>query len=138
MTHNSQLITPLVKGSEALELSSMSTTVSTERDAILQTVRDFAEAEIRPHVMEWDEAQRFPHEVFRKLGELGLLGTIFPEEYGGAGISTSDYAAIVEEVASVDGSVALALAAHTSLGPRRSAGVTCPGSLPGNGWPPGD
>jgi len=94
----------------------MSTTASTERQAILQTVRDFAQAEIRPHVMEWDEAQQFAHEVFRKLGELGLLGTIFPEEFGGAGLSTSDYASIVEEIASVDGSVALALAAHTSLG----------------------
>ena len=67
----------------------MSTTASAEREAILQTVRDFAQAEIRPHVMEWDEAQQFPHEVFRKLGELGLLGTIFPEEYGGAGLSTN-------------------------------------------------
>jgi alkylation response protein AidB-like acyl-CoA dehydrogenase len=94
----------------------MSTAVSAEREAILRTVRDFAEAEIRPHVMEWDEKQEFPREVFRKLGELGLLGTIFPEEYGGSGLSTADYAAVVEEIASVDGSVALALAAHTSLG----------------------
>jgi alkylation response protein AidB-like acyl-CoA dehydrogenase len=94
----------------------MSTAVSAERQAILNTVKEFAEAEIRPHVMEWDERQQFPGEVFRKLGDLGLLGTIFPEEYGGAGLSTSDYAAIVEELASVDGSVALALAAHTSLG----------------------
>ncbi len=95
---------------------SMSTAVSAERQAILNTVKEFAEAEIRPHVMEWDERQQFPSEVFRKLGDLGLLGTIFPEEYGGAGLSTTDYAAIVEELASVDGSVALALAAHTSLG----------------------
>src|SRR5215472_1654530 len=94
----------------------MSATVSSERQAILETVRDFCEAEIRPHVMEWDEAQVFPRDLFHKLGELGLLGTVFPEEYGGAGLSTSDYAAIVEEIAAVDGSVALALAAHTSLG----------------------
>src|SRR6266542_227186 len=94
----------------------MSTAVSAEREAILQTVRDFARKEIRPHVMEWDEKQHFPREVFHSLGELGLLGTIFPEEYGGAGLSTGDYAAIVEELASVDGSIALALAAHTSLG----------------------
>jgi alkylation response protein AidB-like acyl-CoA dehydrogenase len=94
----------------------MSTTVPAERQAILQTIRDFAEAEIRPHVMEWDEAQRFPREVFRRLGELGFLGVLFPEEYGGAGLSTVDYAGIVEEIACVDGSVALALAAHTSLG----------------------
>ncbi|MGH9366777.1 MAG: acyl-CoA dehydrogenase family protein [Thermoanaerobaculia bacterium] len=94
----------------------MSTSVSAERETILQTLREFCDAEIRPHVLEWDEKQQFPREVFRRLGELGFLGTIFPEEYGGAGLSTQDYASIVEEVASVDGSVALALAAHTSLG----------------------
>jgi alkylation response protein AidB-like acyl-CoA dehydrogenase len=92
------------------------TTVSSERETILQTLREFCEAEIRPHVLEWDEAQQFPREAFRKLGELGFLGTIFPEEYGGAGLSTQDYAAVVEEIARVDGAVALALAAHTSLG----------------------
>jgi len=94
----------------------MSSSVSTERETILQTLKDFCEAEIRPHVLAWDEAQQFPRAMFRRLGQLGFLGTIFPEEYGGAGLSTQDYAAIVEEVASVDGAVALALAAHTSLG----------------------
>ena len=94
----------------------MATSVSAEREAILQTLREFADAEIRPHVLEWDEAQRFPRDLFHKLGELGFLGTIFPEEYGGAGLSCMDYAAIVEEIAAVDGSIALALAAHTSLG----------------------
>jgi hypothetical protein len=94
----------------------MSATVSTERAAILATLREFCAAEIRPHVMEWDERQEFPREVFRKLGELGFLGVLFPEELGGAGLSTMDYAAIVEEIASVDGSVALSLAAHNSLG----------------------
>ncbi len=87
-----------------------------EQEAILRVVRDFAEAEIRPHVMEWDEAQQFPRELFRKLGKLGFLGVIFPEEYGGAGLSTIDHVAIIEELARVDGSIALALAAHTSLG----------------------
>jgi alkylation response protein AidB-like acyl-CoA dehydrogenase len=86
------------------------------RDTIVQTLRDFCEAEIRPHVMRWDEAQEFPREVFRKLGELGFLGVLFPEEYGGAALSYMDYAAIVEEVSRVDPSVALALAAHNSLG----------------------
>jgi len=94
----------------------VSTTVSAEHGAILQALREFCEAEIRPHVLEWDEKQQFPRDVFRRLGELGFLGTIFPEEYGGAGLSTQDYAAIVEQLASVDGAVALALAAHTSLG----------------------
>src|SRR6476660_6957294 len=89
---------------------------SEEQEILRRTVREFAEAEIRPHVLEWDEAQHFPADVFEKLGGLGLLGTIFPEEYGGSGLSIGDYAAIVEELASVDGSVALALAAHTSLG----------------------
>jgi len=66
--------------------------------------------------MRWDEAQEFPRAVFRKLGELGFLGILFPEAYGGSGLSYLDYAAIVEEIARVDGSVALALAAHNSLG----------------------
>ena len=94
----------------------MSTAVSAEREAILNTLRDFCEAEIRPHVMRWDEAQEFPREVFRKLGELGFLGVFFPEKYGGSGLTYMDYQAIVEEIASVDPSVALALAAHNSLG----------------------
>ena len=66
--------------------------------------------------MRWDEAQEFPREVFRKLGELGFLGVLFPEEYGGAALSYMDYAAIVEEVSCVDPSIALSLAAHNSLG----------------------
>jgi alkylation response protein AidB-like acyl-CoA dehydrogenase len=94
----------------------VTTAVSAERQAILQTLRDFLEAEVRPHVMKWDEAQEFPKEVFRKLGELGFLGVLFPEEYSGAGLSYMDYQAIVEEIASVDPSIALALAAHNSLG----------------------
>ncbi|HTY40394.1 MAG TPA: acyl-CoA dehydrogenase family protein [Thermoanaerobaculia bacterium] len=94
----------------------MTTAVSAERRAILQTLSDFCEAEIRPNVMRWDEAQEFPREVFRKLGELGFLGVLFPEAYGGAGLSYMDYQAIVEEIASVDPSIALSLAAHNSLG----------------------
>src|SRR5512141_1538637 len=94
----------------------MSTVVSSERAAIVAAIRDFADAEIRPHVMEWDEAQHFPRDLFRRLGELGFLGVLFPEEYGGAGLTYRDYAAIVEEFAAVDGSVALSLAAHNSLG----------------------
>jgi hypothetical protein len=94
----------------------MGAVLTAEQQAIRQAAREFAEAEIRPHVMEWDEAQRFPREVFAKLGELGFLGTIFPEEYGGAGLSYMDYIGIVEELSAVDGSVGLSLAAHTSLG----------------------
>lgn len=78
-------------------------------------VREFAESEIAPHVMEWDEAQTFPREVVRKLGQLGYMGSIFPEELGGAGLGYIDYSIIIEELARVDGSVAIILAAHTSL-----------------------
>jgi alkylation response protein AidB-like acyl-CoA dehydrogenase len=94
----------------------VSTSVTSERQAILETLREFCKAEIRPHVMEWDEAQLFPKELFRRLGELGFLGILFPEEYGGAALSYLDYIAILEEISSVDGSVGLSLAAHTSLG----------------------
>ena len=94
----------------------MSTAVSSERHAILRTLADFCEAEIRPNVMRWDEAQEFPSEVFRKLGELGFLGVLLPEKYGGAGLSYMDYQAIIEEISAVDPSVALSMAAHNSLG----------------------
>ena len=94
----------------------MSAVLTSEQLAIRQAAREFADAEIRPHVMEWDEAQHFPREVFGKLAELGFLGTIFPEKYGGAGLSYMDYIGVIEEIAAVDGSVALSLAAHTSLG----------------------
>jgi len=78
-------------------------------------VREFAAAEIAPHVMEWDEAQTFPLEVVKKLGRLGYMGSIFPEEYGGAGLGYVDYSIIVEELSRVDGSVGIIVAAHTSL-----------------------
>ena len=94
----------------------MSTAISAERQAILRTLSEFCEAEIRPHVLAWDEAQEFPREVFRKLGELGFLGVLSPEKYGGSNLTYMDYQAIVEAIASVDPSVALALAAHNSLG----------------------
>ena len=76
----------------------MSAVLTSEQQAIRQAAREFADAEIRPHVMEWDEAQCFPREVFRKLGELGFLGTIFPEDYGGAGLSYMDYIGVIEEI----------------------------------------
>ncbi|MGC2659815.1 MAG: acyl-CoA dehydrogenase family protein [Bryobacteraceae bacterium] len=78
-------------------------------------VREFAEAEIGPHVLEWDEDQIFPLEVVKKAGQLGLLGAIFPEELGGAGLGYIDYSLIIEELARVDPSVALIIAAHNSL-----------------------
>ena len=79
------------------------------------TVRHFAEQEIAPKVMEYDESQEYPREIMTKAGELGLLGIIFPEEYGGAGLSYIDYVIAVEEVSRVDGSIGISLAAHNSL-----------------------
>src|SRR5664279_4889782 len=86
-----------------------------EQIALRKHVRDFAEAEIGPHVMEWDEAQTFPLEVVKKLGQLGYMGAIFPEAYGGAGLGYVEYSIIIEELSRVDGSVGIILAAHTSL-----------------------
>jgi alkylation response protein AidB-like acyl-CoA dehydrogenase len=83
--------------------------------ALRRAVREFAEAEIAPHVMEWDEAQTFPHEVIKKLGRLGYLGSIFPEDLGGAGLGYIEYSIIIEELSRVDGSVGIIVAAHTSL-----------------------
>jgi alkylation response protein AidB-like acyl-CoA dehydrogenase len=80
-----------------------------------KAVREFAEGEIAPHVMEWDEAQTFPAEVIRKLGKLGYMGAIFPEELGGAGLGYIEYSIIIEELSRVDGSVGIIVAAHTSL-----------------------
>jgi alkylation response protein AidB-like acyl-CoA dehydrogenase len=86
-----------------------------EQQQIKYSVREFAESEIRPHVMEWDESQHFPEELRPKLAELGLLGVVFPEEYGGAGMGYVEYATIIEEISRVDGSVGLSVAAHNSL-----------------------
>ena len=86
-----------------------------EQQQIKKMVREFAETEIRPHVMEWDEAQHFPKELFKQLGKLGLTGVIFPEEFGGAGMGYSEYATVIEELSRVDGSIGLSVAAHNSL-----------------------
>ncbi len=88
---------------------------SAEQVQLRKSVRDFAEAEIAPHVLEWDENQTFPLEVIKKAGELGMLGAIFPEEFGGAGLGYIEYSIIIEELARVDPSVALIVAAHNSL-----------------------
>lgn len=82
---------------------------------ITATIRDFAEKNIRPKMMEWDETQEFPIEVFRKLGELGLMGVIVPEEYGGSGLGYFEYITVVSEIAKVCGSIGLSVAAHNSL-----------------------
>ena len=82
---------------------------------IKRIVRDFAENEIRPHVMEWDEGQTFPRDVLRKLGDLGFMGVLIPSEYGGAGLGYTEYVTIVEELSRVDGSIGISVAAHSSL-----------------------
>src|ERR687889_63308 len=86
-----------------------------EQQQVKMSVREFAESEIAPHVMEWDESQHFPIELKPKLAELGLMGVIFPEEYGGAGMGYVEYATIIEELSRVDGSVGISVAAHNSL-----------------------
>ncbi len=86
-----------------------------EQRQMKMSVREFAESEIAPHVMEWDEAQHFPIELRPKLAELGLTGVIFPEEFGGAGLGYVEYATVIEELSRVDGSVGISVAAHTSL-----------------------
>ena len=93
----------------------MDFSLSEEQQLLKKTVRDFAESELGPHSREWDEKQDFPREVFTKLGELGLMGAVWPEEYGGAGMSTLDYAIAMEELSRVDAGVALSVAAHNSL-----------------------
>jgi len=86
-----------------------------EQIQLRKAVREFAESEIRPHVMEWDEAQIFPLDVIKHLGELGYMGSIFPEELGGAGLGYIEYSIIIEELSRVDGSIGIIVAAHTSL-----------------------
>ena len=82
---------------------------------VAQTARDFAQQNIKPHVMEWDESQEFPLHIFKQLGELGMMGVLVPERFGGAGLSYFEYKTIIEEIAKVDGSIGLSVAAHNSL-----------------------
>ena len=89
--------------------------LSEEQRLLKKTVREFAEGELAPHSREWDEKQAFPREVFAKLAELGLMGVAWPTEYGGSGMSTLDWAVVMEELSRVDAGVALSLAAHHSL-----------------------
>jgi alkylation response protein AidB-like acyl-CoA dehydrogenase len=94
----------------------MNLSLTSDQELLRRSVREFAEAELRPHVMEWDEAQEFPRALLAKCAELGLMGIQFPEEYGGAGMSSIDYCLCIEELARVDPSVCLSVAAHNGLG----------------------
>ena len=82
---------------------------------IAQSIKDFAEKNIRPNIMEWDEAQIFPIPLFKKLGEMGFMGVLVPEEYGGSGLGYHEYITVVEEISKVDPSIGLSVAAHNSL-----------------------
>lgn len=86
-----------------------------EQESIRRTVREFADSRIRPTIMLYDESQEFPRQIFKELGEMGMLGILIPEEYGGAGLGYVEYVLVIEELSRVDGSVGLSLAAHNSL-----------------------
>ena len=88
---------------------------SENQKMISDMIRDFAEKEIKPKMMEWDEAQYFPVELFKKLGHLGLMGVIVPTEYGGSGFGYFEYITVVSEISKVCGSIGLSVAAHNSL-----------------------
>jgi alkylation response protein AidB-like acyl-CoA dehydrogenase len=82
---------------------------------IAQSIKDFAEKNIRPNIMQWDEAQIFPVDLFKKLGEMGFMGVLVPEQYGGSGLGYHEYITVVEEISKVDPSIGLSVAAHNSL-----------------------
>jgi alkylation response protein AidB-like acyl-CoA dehydrogenase len=84
-------------------------------EQVAQTARDFAAQHIKPYVMQWDESQEFPVDVFREMGRLGFMGVLVPEEYGGAGLTYFEYVAVIQEISKVCGAVGLSLAAHNSL-----------------------
>ncbi len=112
---------------------------------VAQTARDFAMQHIKPYVMEWDEKQEFPINMFREMGKLGLLGVLVPEEYGGAGLGYFEYCAVLQEISKVCGSIGLSTAAHNSLcsghilsfGSEEQKKNTCQNLPPANGLVPG-
>lgn len=93
----------------------MNFTQTETQNQIAEMIRDFANKHIRPNMMEWDESQKFPVELFHKMGELGLMGVLVPAEYGGSGLSYFEYVTVVSEIAKVCGSIGLSTAAHNSL-----------------------
>lgn len=96
-------------------MDSISFGMTETQKMIAETVKDFCAQHITPNIMEWDEAQTFPKEVFKKLGELGLMGVLVPEEYGGAGLTYTEYVTAITELSRVDPSIGLSMAAHNSL-----------------------
>ena len=96
-------------------LAGFNFSVSEDQQMVGQMAKDFAEKHIRPHVMEWDEAQHFPLEIFKQLGGLGMMSVVVPAEYGGSGFGYLEYVTVIQEIAKVCGSIGLSLAAHNSL-----------------------
>jgi alkylation response protein AidB-like acyl-CoA dehydrogenase len=99
----------------APDLNEINFNLTENQTLIIGMVRDFAEKHIRPHVMEWDEAQAFPIETFKELGTLGLMGVLVPVEYGGSGLGYFEYVSVISEISKVCGSIGLSVAAHNSL-----------------------
>ena len=93
----------------------MQLSLTQDQRMMRDSIRDFAQREILPHRMDWDERQHFPRDLFRKMGEMGLMGMLVPEQYGGAGLTYYEYKMAIEELAKVCGSVGLSMAAHNSL-----------------------
>src|SRR5712692_2730920 len=89
--------------------------ITENQKMVQQVARDFAGKEIKPGVMKYDESQEFPFEIIHKLGELGFMGVVFPEEYGGAGLGYLEYVTVIEEISKIDPSIGLSIAAHNSL-----------------------
>ncbi|MCG2459646.1 acyl-CoA dehydrogenase family protein [Flavobacteriaceae bacterium F89] len=96
-------------------MSTLSFDYSETQKMVASSAREFAEQHIKPHVMEWDEAQTFPLEVFKKAGEMGFMGVLVPQDLGGSGLGYHEYVAIIEEISRIDPSIGLSVAAHNSL-----------------------
>lgn len=98
-----------------VELPGISFEENENQKMITEMVRDFGEREIHPKMMEWDESQEFPIDLFRKMGDLGLMGVLVPQEYGGSGFGYLEYVTAISEISAIDGSIGLSMAAHNSL-----------------------
>lgn len=97
------------------KLTGVNFDTSENQKMIAQMIRDFGSKEIKPYMMDWDESQEFPIEVFKKMGQLGIMGVLVPEEYGGAGFGYPEYVTAIAELSKIDGSIGLSMAAHNSL-----------------------
>lgn len=112
----SEGVVPMGLAVEAPNTSLYPFVLTEEQEDLRREIRDFAAREIAPNVMAWDEISEFPAAVVKKLGRMGLLGIIFPPEYGGVGLGYVDYVLAIEELSAVDGSIGIIVAAHNSLG----------------------